>query len=243
MNRQLKIARIIIAFAIAAVAAACSNGSLASPTSPTTPTTPQVPASPTVTLNGRVTETAPTTHTGIGRATVRVTSGPSAGQSATTNSMGYYTIPDVTVGSTIEVSAEGYVGSSRGLETVGELGQFQLMPLPTTKTSALRDTLSDKVGKCSDGVTERPCHILTIPVHNDGPLDATLTWEPAIAADLNLSLFRTSPSALLSRAATNGGNQERITADVKGGTVFELRVTYASGTAAPTYALRVTHPN
>ena len=221
----------------------CNNsGELMSVTSPT----PLVSTSPvppgTLTLNGRVTETPPTSQTGIAGALVRLTGGPNAGRSATTNSMGFYTIPDVAIGSTVQVSAEGYVESSGDVDLARE-GRFQLMPNPVTKTSTMRDTLDSRVGTCSDGVSQRPCHILTIPIHNDGPLEATLSWESAASANLDLSLFRASPMSLVSRSAKAGSESERINLNLAAASSFELHVTFASGTAPATYTLRVIHQN
>jgi hypothetical protein len=221
----------------------CNNGGdLLSVTSPT----PLVATSPvppsTQTLNGRVTETPPTSQTGIGGALVRITTGPDAGRSATTNIMGFYTIPNVAVASTVQISAEGYVESSGDVDS-GREGRFQLMPRPVTKTSTLRDTLDDRVGSCSDGVSQRPCHILTLPIHNDGPLEATLSWEPAASADLDLSLFRASPLSLIARSGKAGSESERINLHLAAGLSFELHVTYASGSAPATYTLRVVHQN
>ena len=146
------------------------------------------------TLVGRVTETAPTSRTGIGGATVSVTTDPGTGKSAKTDSLGYFTIPDVTPGSAIRVSAAGYVDTTQvsGRGTTN----FQLMPVPQVRESTMSDTLSGQVGTCSDGVSMRPCHIMTIAIHNSGPLQATLTWDPGDDANLNLSLFRTGESSV-----------------------------------------------
>jgi hypothetical protein len=190
-----------------------------------------------------VTETAPTPSTGIGGAVVNITSGPSAGRSATTNAMGFYSIADVVPGGTINASADGYIDTTLG-EGTGRAGtNFHLRPVPHTTTTTLADTLSAHVGMCSDGVSMKPCHILLLPIHNSGPLDATLTWDPAVDADLDVSLFQTGSPGLIARSASTGAEPERISANLPAGAAYELRVTYASGVAAVRYTLRVTHLN
>lgn len=236
----------LISLAILLAAFGCSDGSLSSPTSPTPPMVPSSPAPPSGSgrflLSGRVTETPPTVNTGIGRATVRIADGPDAGQSATTDSMGYYTIHDVTLGSAIHVSAAGYLATSSPRETGHDQSDFQLMPLPASRTSVMTDTLHASVGTCNDGVSAKPCHIMAIPIHNNGILEATLEWNSPDAANLDVSLFRSNLPSPVLRAAT-AENPEHFRVDLRGGAVFELRVTYASGTAPVKYTLRVTHQN
>jgi hypothetical protein len=235
-----------IAAAVLAVTFGC-NGSTLAPTSPTAPPPatpiPPPPAAPDkFVLSGRVTETPPTVNTGIGRALVRIVDGPDAGKSATTNSMGYYSILDVTPGSAISVSADGYVEMSHPGGNGRDQSSFQLMPVPATRSSKMSDTLDASVGTCSDGVSAKPCHIMTIPVHNSGPLEATLSWEPAQSANLDLSLFRGDLPQPVYRAATDQA-VEQISLEMRGGANIELRVTYRSGTAPVKYSLRVTHQN
>jgi len=157
--------------------------------------------------------------------------------------MGFYSITDVVAGATINASANGYVDTTLGQDTGRAGTNFQLRPVPRTTTTTLTDTLSAQVGTCSDGVSMRPCHILMLPIHNSGPLEATLTWDPIDEANLDLSLFQTGSPSFIARSASTAAEPESISATVPAGTTYELRVTYASGTAATRYTLRVTHLN
>jgi hypothetical protein len=190
-----------------------------------------------------VTETAPTASTGIPGAVVKLLSGANAGRSATTNGLGFYSIPDVSPGTTIGVSAEGYVDLRRESSDGREGSNFQLMPVLRMVSTTVSDTLDGAVGTCHDGVSQRPCHIITFAIHNGGPLDAELTWNPNDAADLNLSLFKTGSASFLARSATDGAAPERIKVDLAPGATYELRITYASGTDDVKYTLKATHPN
>ena len=168
-----------------------------------------------------------------------VTGDSGASKSAVTNSLGYYSIDNVAPGSRIHVSAVGYLESTLLCEREGM--NFQLMPIPRIIHSTMSDTLGEQVGTCSDGLSMKPCHIMTIAIHNQGPLEATLTWDQAGGVDLDLSLFRTGESNFISRSASQGTVPERIGVDLSEGATYELRVTYASGSSAPKYTLRVAH--
>jgi hypothetical protein len=189
-------------------------------------------------LIGRVTETAPTLNTGVGGAIVTVTSA-GANKTGTTNSMGYYSIADVSPGSAVRVSADGYLDLA--LLTGRSETNFHLMPAPRLMDTTMSDVLSTQVGTCSDGVLLKPCHILTLAIHNKGPLKALLSWDEADEANLDLSLFRTGAGAFIARSASPGSAPERINVDLVDGATYELRVTYASGAGAPRYTLQVTH--
>lgn len=249
-TRSIASSQLMMMIVVGSIAAGCSDGSLSSITSPTLPSvnpTPSpalpLPGPGTFTLSGRVTETPPTPNTGIGGAVVRITAGPNAGRSATTNQMGFYSIADVSPGSTINVSAQGYVETTRSNGDGREGANFQLMPVPRTTTTTVSDTLTSQVGTCSDGVSMRPCHIVTIAIHNSGPLEATLTWQPGDEPNLDLSLFRTGSPNVIARSASPGDDPEHLSANLPAGATYELRITYASGTSAAKYTLKATHQN
>ena len=149
------------------------------------------------------------------------------------------TVNDVAPGSAIRVSAQGYVDTTSvsGREST----DFQLMPVPRMTESTMNDILGAQVGACSDGVSMKPCHIRTLAIHNRGPIEAVLTWNPDDEADLDLSLFRTGESSFIARSAAQGTASERINMDLTEGATYELRVTYASGAGAPRYTLHVKH--
>jgi hypothetical protein len=164
---------------------------------------------------------------------------------AVTNSVGFYTIAGLpSTEFTINVTADGYVGTTRHLAAIGNTTtDFQLRPIPATLTHTSTGTINGSDGTCNDGVTMKPCRILAIPVHNTGPIEATLTWESISPADLDLSVFQTGASTPIGRSAQVGMKQEQVTANVTVGGTYELRVTHSSGADMVTYTLTITYPN
>jgi hypothetical protein len=189
-----------------------------------------------------VTESVPTTHTGIGNALVTIAD---SNRMAVSNSVGLYTIaglPSAEV--TINVSADGYVATSRRLATTGDTKtDFQLRPIPSTLSHTLTGSISAGDGTCSDGVAMKPCRIVAIPVHNTGPIEATLSWESISPADLDVSVFQTGGSTPLARSALTGPMPEQVTANVTVGGTYEIRVTHSSGADTVMYTLKLTSPN
>jgi hypothetical protein len=81
---------------------------------------------------------------------------------------------------------------------------------------------------------------MAIPIHNRGPLEATLTWN-AGDGDLDLTLFRSGTTSFISRSASRGTRSERIAVELTVGANYDLRVTYAEGAEPVQYTLTVTH--
>lgn len=229
------------------VATGCDNGGppLTPPTGPSPQPTPGPTPAPTpteFTLTGRVTESVPTTHTGIGGALVTIAD---SNRMAVSNSVGFYTIaglPSADV--TVNVSADGYVATSRRLAATENITtDFQLRPIPATLSHTLTGSIGGGDGTCSDGVAMKPCRIIAIPVHNNGPIEATLRWESISPADLDVSVFQTGGSTPLARSALTGPMQEEVTANVTAGGTYEIRVTHSSGADTVMYTLKLTSPN
>jgi hypothetical protein len=82
--------------------------------------------------------------------------------------------------------------------------------------------------------------VRTIPLHHGGVIDATLTWNGT--ADLDLELWRAGASTEIASSDGVRGT-EHVSADVAGGSNYELRVIYYSGATIASYFLRVIHPN
>ena len=164
---------------------------------------------------------------------------------AVTNSVGFYTIAGLpSTELTINVSADGYVATSRRLATTGNsTTDFQLRPIPATLSHTLSGSIGASDGTCSDGVAMKPCRIIAIPVHNSGPIEATLSWESVSPADLDVSVFQTGSSTPLARSALTGTMQEEVTANVSVGGTYEIRVTHSSGVDTVMYTLKITYPN
>jgi hypothetical protein len=197
-----------------------------------------------VSLAGRVTETAPTSLTGIEGAVVTIGDGPNAGHSTTTDTYGFYTIADLQPGAfTVAVTADDYVGTSERLAcAASSTSDFQLMPVAQTETHVLTGDIGPEDGTCSDGNSQRPCRIVVIPIHNAGPVDAVLTWSGG-AADLDLTLFQTGISKPIVRSASAGHGPEEVQATLTTGATYEFRITYAGGSGRTAYTLRVVHLN
>lgn len=228
------------------IAGACDDGpSLTGPTAPTPQPTPAPTPTPTpteFTLTGRVTESVPTTHTGIGGAIVKI---ENSNRMAVTNSVGFYTIAGLpSTDFTVNVSADGYVATSQPLTTRGNTTtNFQLRPIPATLHHTSTGTIAGGDGTCNDGVDMKPCRIVAIPVHNTGSIEAILTWESISPADLDVSVFQTGSSTPIARSALTGTMQEQVTANVTAGGTYEIRITHSSGTDVVTYTLKLSYPN
>ena len=198
-----------------------------------------------ISLTGRVTESAPTPTTGIEGAVVMIADGPNAGRSALTNPFGFYSFSDLQAGAfTISVSAEDYVATSERIAcSASSTSDFQLLPVAKTVTHILTGDIGGEDGTCSDSVSVLPCRIVVIPIHNAGPVEAVLSWTPAGAADLDLTLFQTGVSAPVARSGSSGAGPEHVSAALTVGATYEFRITYARGTGRVAYTLRVTHLN
>lgn len=221
---------------LALVLTACGSGSSA-------PTSPTPPAAQTFTLGGAVTETAPTTTNKIPGATITFIDGSNAGKSATADGAGNYALAGLATGGfTVRTTAAGYNEKSQPVTINANTSlTVQLNPVPQTLSSTRNDTISGGDATCSDGIgSTRPCKTITLPIHNDGPISATLTWEPS-STDLDLTLWR--GTALIASSRTASGRTETVSANATGGANFELHVTYYQGSVITTFQLRVTNPN
>jgi hypothetical protein len=118
-------------------ASACGgSNSTTSPTPTPTPTT--------FSLTGQVADS--TTSTGIPGATVSIADGSNAGKSATTDGSGNYSFTGLqSSGFTVNVSANGYVSSSKSMTlTANQTLSFQLTRVPITpSTFTLNGMLTD----------------------------------------------------------------------------------------------------
>jgi Carboxypeptidase regulatory-like domain len=222
--------------------------------SPTAPTSaPAVVGVPTpaplnVTLKGRVTEAPPTTLTGIWDATVTLSDGTTSWSSTRTvggDGRGVYVISGLHPGRYEAVaSADGYVSDSRAITIAADTTtDFGLLPAPETLTQVFEYQISDRDGTCSDGTQLRPCRICAIPIHNPGPIDAILTWSAAGPVGLNVTLFQKGQLTPLGRSTAVDSTSQRLTMDLPGGALYELRITYVSGTGPASHRMRVRYQN
>ncbi|MBI4485325.1 MAG: hypothetical protein HY655_04885 [Acidobacteria bacterium] len=120
---------------------------------------------------------------------------------------------------------------------------FELPPVPQVMRHTLVGDIAAGDGTCSDGVSNKPCRIVMIPIHNSGPIDATLVWTPNRAANLDLTLFQTNNPVPIARSNNAGATPERISASLTAAATYELRITFADGSGGTNYTLTVTHMN
>jgi hypothetical protein len=199
-------------------------------------------------MTGRVTESAPTTTTPIGGATVTIADGANAGKSTTTDSGGNFSLASLTAGGfTVNVSAPGYQARGIGVSlTTSSTQAFSLSPNAQTLTETFTGSISGGDARCTGGdgtFTDKACKVITLHVHNPGNLVATLDWSPSgSAADLDLSLFRAGTTTAIVRS-TGVTSQETVSTSLTAGFDYELHVTYYAGSSITAYTLRVTHPN
>jgi hypothetical protein len=242
---------LIIATILCATLAAGGCSRELSPTAPTTDApavTPPPPVEANVTLKGRVTEAAPTTVMGVWDSTVTISDGTDSWTSEKTYGgagQGLYSIPSLRPGRyDAVVAAAGFVTATRTITIPADAAtDFSLLPVPKTQTNTFEYSISAGDGTCSDGTQERPCRIVAIPIHNAGAIDATLTWRAAGAVGLNVTLFQKGERQPLARSTSAGNATQRVVVNVPGGAVYELRITYGSGTGPASYTMLVLHPN
>jgi hypothetical protein len=247
--------RVLAALVVASLTTgACSKEQ--SPTAPTAPTTdppaaappPPPPAETSATLKGRVTEAVPTSVMGVFDAIVTVTDGTDWWSSNRTYGgagQGQYSIAALRPGRyNATVAATGFVSAARTITIPADAAtDFLLLPVPQTITDSFEDQVTDTDGTCSDGQQARPCRIAAIPVHNAGPIDAVLSWKSATPVALNVTLFQKGQTEPLARSTATRETTQQLAMNIPGGAVYELRITFASGTGPASYTLRVVHPN
>ena len=206
---------------------------------------PAAPDKKTYTLAGRVTESMPTASDGIAGATVTISDGVNAGESTVTDARGFYRLSKLHPSEFVmRVSAPGFVAASEPVTLAYDrTSNVQLRPEPKQLTFSLRGDIASGDGHCSDGEAMRPCRIILFPVHNPGPIQATLHWTTGEDVDLDLTLFETDGRTSIARSANRAENVEQLRADVVGGATYELRVTLGAGTGAASYTLDFSQPN
>jgi len=224
----------------------------ASPTAPApvpiAPIVNEPPGPSSVTLKGRVTEAQPTTLMGVWDATVTLSDGTASWSSAKTYggaAQGTYEIAGLRPGRyEAVVAAAGYQSVTRTVTLSNDSStDIAMMPVPETLSDTFEFQISDADGTCSDGTQARPCRIVAIPVHTAGPLEATLKWKTAGDAKLNVTLFQGGQPVPLAQSTALNDASRHLAMQLPGGAVYELRITYVSGTGPAAYSIRVVHQN
>jgi hypothetical protein len=196
----------------------------------------------TYTLQGVVSQSAPSTSTPVAGARVEVVDGPNAGRTVQTDGNGFYALTGLATGAfTLRTTHPDYQSTDRPV-SVSRDTTLNVTLRPTPRQ--LDDTYTGQISggestTCSDGTFNKPCRRILLPIHNDGALSAEMDWVGG-SADVDLSLWR--GSTLIARAV-GVGSREAITSNVVGGNTYELHVTYYSGANTVEYRVRVRRPN
>ncbi len=202
-----------------------------------TPTDP----SPTPSLSGTVTESAPNASVLIAGATVTL-DGVNAGKTTTTNVAGVYSFEGLSDGTfTVRASKSGYEDNSLPVTLSGSQTGFVVPLRPVRRT--VNETLSGAV-RALEPICEgsgKPCARHSIGVHYDGTIDVTLTWTAqGGSVDLALELWRGNTRLELSDVSVGS---EHVSSFAVAGSSHEVRVIYSNGTAIANYELAVRRPS
>lgn len=251
MRRRDAIESLLIVGITSWVTAGCAQETVTSPT-PTPQSNVVAPAPPghapmPLTLSGRVTEAEPTTIVGLANADVTLTDGTNTWKSTPTvggDGRGQYMINGLRGGRfQATATAQGFVSSSREITVPADAStDFALLPVPQTKHFTFRDQIAATDGTCSDGAHAWPCRVAAVPIHNAGPLAAALRWTSATPTMLTVTLFEKGRETPIAKS-TFDGTAQRISGTLSGGALYELRVTYVSGTDTAAYAMSVDYQN
>ncbi len=206
---------------------------------------PAAPDKATYTLVGRVTESMPTASDGIAGATLTIRDGLNAGKSTVADARGFYTLAGLHPEELeMRVAAPGFVAATERVTLAyNRTSNVRLHPEPAQLAFSLRGDIASVDGTCSDGAAQRPCRIILFPVHNPGPIQATLHWTSEEDIDLDLTLFQTDGSTPIARSANSRGSVEQLRGEVVGGATYELRVTLGAGSGVASYTLDFSQPN
>ena len=175
---------------------------------------------------------------GIGGSTVTVSDGTTSWSSARTfggAAQGRYTISGLRPGRyDAIVSADKYVSATRTITIAADTTtDFPLLPVPETMSHTFEYQINDGDGTCSDGTQSRPCRITAIPIHNAGPLDATLSWKAAAPIKLAVTLFQNGQPTPLARSTAVDATSQRMAMNLPGGAVYELPASRMCPGSAP----------
>jgi hypothetical protein len=221
-----------------------------SPTAPARvpPAVAEPPGPSVVTLKGRVTEAVPTALMGVWDSTVTLSDGKASWSSAKTYggpAQGTYEIAGLSPGRyEAVVAADGFQSVTRTITLSADtVTDFAMLPVAETINDTFDGQISADDGTCSDGTQARPCRICAIPVHTAGPLDATLNWKTLGGAKLNVTLFQGGQPVPLAQSTAVNDASRHLVMNLPGGALYELRITYVSGTGPASYTMRVVHQN
>lgn len=193
------------------------------------------------TLQGLVTETAPTTTRAVSGAQVVVVDGPYQGARAITDGSGRFSLPDVAGSLNLRVSRDGFDALSLTADPGGAQVTVRLMPALGTETSVAEHTCSSP---CEADLRDQGR--LSFDLHRSGTVTLSAlagvrgsdSWAHCVelrAADTNQVMFLEQKNAdsVFSR-----------TLDLAGGRTYEMRTfSCPAGGRLSFYRLIAIHPS
>lgn len=192
------------------------------------PTAPTSPVAPTGGVNGRVTERFPTDNTPIPGATVRIETGPKAGQTVTSEFDGKYALGDLPTGSvSLTASKAGFLSQTLSVDPTAGSTQlnFSLPPVQAVVNESFSYQFTS-----ADTPAGRPVKTYQFPVHYAGSFEATLTWS-TVAADLDMELW--CAGTRLDNSDDANTTLEKVSSASTGAQVCEVRAIYHAGGILP----------
>ncbi len=209
---------------------------------------------PVFTLSGTVTETFPTSSTPVGGALVQILDGPNQGRSATTDSNGQYQITALLAGTgSVRAHAANYDDATTNSVTIGNDTPLSFMLNPTAK-QIHEDIVSDISGggpsTCylQGGTTPFPCRLFPVPLHNPGPLQASVAWQSTNDAIFVLQLYNGDADQVISQAPvvpsdTSTATILNLSAAISTPGNYQLRVVAFRISKTVIFTLTTTHMN
>jgi hypothetical protein len=217
------------------------------PTAAPTPAPTATPAPATFTVTGTITESAPTTSTRLGAATVVVGT-----RTFTTDGAGAFTITDLAAGTyTVQASKSGWDTATRTLRVPEDGSTFTLGLDPEYQqiSRELTGNVSADGPDCPGSHGNYTCFAYGFPAHHARGIEANLYWH---SSDARLELEMRCNQQTWVR--TEGGSPDlvefnrepyfhfRILEAAKKNQACEIRVLHISGEAMP-FVVTVLHPN
>lgn len=191
-------------------------------------------------LSGQVTESAPTTSTMLSGARIEFTDSSNQGRFAITDASGRYQITLVPPGTyNLRATLAGYVESTKQVAVnTDAIADFALAPTPISTWFTRTGSITGTNAACYDN---RPCEIFALPpVHNSGPLYATLLWNN-LAAVLALQLYNVDTGQVVfSASSTAGQTSLYLGTQIQAPGNYQLRVVAVSAPGSVGLTLNVT---
>ncbi len=177
---------------------------------------------PSYTITGVVTESVPTTYNMLGNVRIEFTDATNQGRWATTDGSGRYQMTGVQAGTyNLKATLAGYVDSTRQVTVNADAAaDFALTPTYKSIWFSRTGTLAIDSPVCSES---SPCVVFALPpVHNTGPLTATLLWNNS-SAFIALQLFNVDTGQVVASVSNPGQTNQYMVTQVPAPGNYQLR--------------------